>query len=460
MRILGLFFLLLWTAGSAHAQAPVRERLLYAAKESTEAWLSFDFYVDYSASNGGERSARRAIDNQIQHLYGPMGEADYVAVPKNRHEISNIRVESQGGRYFRAHYSYRGMIALQNGPNDFYEVVLPIRPSQIYNDSLNHNGYNPCTDEHYQSQGDFWYFWNPYRSEECRSLLREGEHYARVSGRVARIPNTQLTYPEYARLIRRGTDGGRVIRMDVLYGMDDPSKGRDPWSSDDINATNFRSLVQMLRNRGYRDSRVWSRQDFQGFIGLDEGSYSDPYVMELSKSTPAGIRLVTRIFFGPSGFNEDSSPFHFFLKNAMETASVFIYSGHSGLGAHLDIAAIEDRYGFRIQPSRNLYQIYFINGCTTYSYYNEMFFERKATEQDPTGSRNLDVITNGLATYFSVIDTADFYLFDAVTNWADGRGALSYQRLADATDTNNLYGVNGDEDNPTTEDHPSVLPPR
>ena len=248
--------------------------------------------------------------------------------------------------------------------------------------------------------------------------------------------------------------------MDVLFGMDDPSKERNPWNSDDINASNFRSIVELLRQRGYRDHRVWTRQDFQSFIGLAEGSYGDPYVMELTKPTPAGITLIARVFFGPSGMNEDSSPFHFFLKSAVENSSIFIYSGHSGLGAHLDLQGIESLYGFRIQPNPNLYQIYFINGCTTYSYYNEMFFQRKASAQDPRGTRNLDVITNGLATYFSVIDTTDFYLFDAVTNWADGRGALSYQRLADSSDTQNLYGVNGDEDNPTSEDHPSVLPPR
>ena len=155
LRILGSILALLSLVGSyAHAQAPRRERLLYAAKESTEAWLSFNFYVDFSSSSSNERVARRAIENQIQHLYGPMGEAEFVSVPKNRHEITNVRMEHQGGRNYRASYSYRGMIALQNGPTNQYEVTLPIRPSRIYNDSLNRSGYNPCTDDHYQSEGD------------------------------------------------------------------------------------------------------------------------------------------------------------------------------------------------------------------------------------------------------------------------------------------------------------------
>ena len=72
------------------------------------------------------------------------------------------------------------------------------------------------------------------------------------------------------------------------------------------------------------------------------------------------------------------------------------------------------------------------------------------------GSKNLDVITNGLATYFSVIDDTDYYLIDAITEWAQGGRVFSYQELADISDTNNLYGVNGDEDNPTDADDPAV----
>lgn len=56
-----------------------------------------------------------------------------------------------------------------------------------------------------------------------------------------------------------------------------------------------------------------------------------------------------------------------------------IYNGHSGLGGHLDLKAIADLQGFRIAPNKNRYQIYFFNSCTSYTYDNTTYFNRKRT---------------------------------------------------------------------------------
>lgn len=449
----------------AHS-APVKERLKYAAKNSTEAWLSFRYFVDYGASSDSEASAKRAIRKQLLHLYGPMGDGKQAGVPKGNHKLTNLRIERRNGAgaNFRAHYTYRGKIAVEKGNDADYTVILPRNPATIYQASLDRDGFNPCTDEEYQGEEDFWYFWNPVQNAACQSLLKAGVHYdvldARKHGlKLERIRNTTLSFPRYAKLVRRmGERGQKYIRMDVLFGMDDPRRGRNPWTSRDINAPNFRSIVELLEKRGFERARTWTKADFERLIR--EYEYEDPYVLEMKKETKSGITLFVRLFFGPSGIDEDSTAFHYFLKQAIETSSVLIYAGHSGLGGHLKLRILEQAYGFRIEPPRDQYQIYFMNGCTTYSYYNEMFFDRKATSADPEGTKNLEVVTNGLDTYFTVINKIDFYLFNAVANWAEGEGALSYQKLAVRSDSGNLYGVNGDEDNPTTEEDEEVQPPR
>ena len=43
------------------------------------------------------------------------------------------------------------------------------------------------------------------------------------------------------------------------------------------------------------------------------------------------------------GFDERSAPFHHFLRQSLAQSSVVIYDGHSGLGSHLDLAAMEPR---------------------------------------------------------------------------------------------------------------------
>lgn len=444
---------LVFTVSSAHA-----ERKKYVAKNSTEAILRFSFQVTYPAAADDIRTAMHFIEQQVRHLYGPMGEARYLAVPKADHRISVTKIERDWRwttrQVYTATYNYEGTIALENGPTDTYEVALPYFPTNVYSSGAVGGRY-PCTDPHYQSEGDFWYFWNP---SKAGCPLEEGKDYENVRASVERIENTELSYPEYARLVRN-VGGKRVIRIDALFGLDKAKNYRDPYKTGtkrDINASNYVNLVSWLKRKGYVVSKKWSQEEVDALLANKNEGYGKVTVEDLTLEADNGVTIVVRMFFGPSGLSEDSLPFHYFVKDAMETSSVFIYSGHSGLGGNLNLPYMEQKRGFRVQPDQSNYQLYFINGCTTYSYYNDYFFERKKSATDMAGTKNLDVITNGLATYFSVIDDTDYYLIDAITEWAQGGRVFSYQELADISDTNNLYGVNGDEDNPTDAADPAV----
>ena len=77
-----------------------------------------------------------------------------------------------------------------------------------------------------------------------------------------------------------------------------------------------------------------------------------------------------------------------------------------------------------------------------------MYFSRKATDADPRGIKNLEILTNGLATFFTVMHNTNLEVLGAVEAWASGKASVSYQALAKHVDSGNLFGVNGDEDNP------------
>ena len=126
-----------------------------------------------------------------------------------------------------------------------------------------------------------------------------------------------------------------------------------------------------------------------------------------------------------------------------------IYDGHSGLGGHLDLADIESTEQFKITPDPSRYQIYFFNSCTSYTYFNTDYFARKQTSADPRGTKNLDILANGLATAFDVMHDTNLALLRAIDAWSSGKAKTSYQELAAQIDSENLFGVIGDEDNPT-----------
>ncbi|NUM89364.1 MAG: hypothetical protein HUU37_09185 [Bdellovibrionales bacterium] len=233
--------------------------------------------------------------------------------------------------------------------------------------------------------------------------------------------------------------------------MDEAHNGRDPNSSTDENARNFRSIKKALLQRGYKNSLL-PREEMMKVIGRNvrTAPHVENFEKEVKRSGKS-YSILVQVFFGPSGIDESSTAFHGFFRDALMNSSIMMYDGHSGLGGHLDLASLEEAYGKKFQPNKNRYQIYFFNSCTSYTYYNTMYFGRKKTAADRKGTRNLDIMTNGLATYFAVMHDTNLAVVRAVEAWASGQATVSYQAIAKAIDSDNLFGVNGDEDNPTEE---------
>lgn len=430
----------------------------FTAKDSTEAKLRFSYFVEFhSDTRPTEAASRDVIDDQLTYLFGTMAADEKYAVPRGEHrtKITSIhrKVETKGeARVVKgvwvADYDYDGWIQVKKGPRTRYTVVLPRDPSQktIYDPGLDKAEKNLCTDEHYNSYGDYWYFWNP---DQSGCPLVEGEHFDRIRGTIDRIANTRKSYPEYTRLVY-GSQDAKEILLYAFFGMDDPSLGKDPTSSPDINAVTYRKVRRGLVNMGFdgkRGPQMMPPEEIQRI--LRGKKYRYPYVEVLNKRTPkADLRIV--LFFGPTGIDQTSGAFHYFYKEANETAAVMIYDGHSGLGGHLDLKAIENLHNFSLRQSSKRYQLFFFNSCTSYSYYNTVYFYRKAPRSVRLRTKSLDIMTNGLSTLFKGMDRVNLALIGAVDRWANEKNVESYQELADAMDADNLFGVNGDEDNPTT----------
>lgn len=413
-----------------------KERKLYVGSNSTEATLEFNGVVEYETTrNPQERTLRNAIESQLEHIVGPMSMTKYTAVPKGDHTVSDIKILSKKGDTLSVGYKYTGTIVLANGPKDTYDIYLPINPKKIYSSSMIGNN-NPCTDEHYQSEGDFWYFWSPER-EGCK--LKEGKDYRIVKAKIQRFANTKLSYPEYQNL----PDEKGNITIHVLFGMDDPTLNRNPLKSSDINAYNYRAFRNYLLKNGYKATQ-WTDAQVKSVAKTLDGDA--PFVETIQKG-----KLVYRFFYAPTGIDEDALGFHWFYKDALENASIMMYEGHSGLGGHLDLESIEENLGGPIKFNTKRYQILFFDSCTSYRYYNTQYFEKKVTTKDPKGTKKLDIFTNGLSTAFDAMPEASAAIAKALEkalNYAQsGNGFVSYQTLAKQIDSDNLFGINGDEDN-------------
>jgi hypothetical protein len=435
-------------SSNAYAQ---RERKLYVGSNSTEAVMTYRGEVQISSATkptAGE--VNDAITSQVQHLFGTMTAATTKAVPKGDHDITGKTVPKKvADGVWSVSYNYRDMIVLENRKPDSktYNIIVPVNPGAVFQAAMDGN-HNPCTDEHYQSEGDFWYFWNP---DQAGCKLKKGTDYVVIPANVARQPNTKVSYPEYKRLV----DKNNEVVAYVFFGLDEADHGHNPITSSDINAQNFRVIRNHIINQGY-SKKKWTDAQVQAVAKGAEGAM--PYVEDLTKDVN-GVKLVLRFYFGETGITENSTAFHWFYKDALENSSIMIYGGHSGLGGHLDLRSIEDNLTnanggetVTIRPNKSRYQIYFFDSCSSYSYYNKDYFGRKVTDRDPKGTKNLDIFTNGLATMFGSMPNSTNKTIEAVETALEyafkGEQLVTYQTLAKAIDDDNLFGINGDEDNP------------
>lgn len=443
--------ILLWGAFAswAHANGPSA----FVSKKATEARLTFTHYVELGAKQKPSLAeAKEQVEQQILHMFGPMERLSTMAAPKEDHriQINENSIERRSGTTWMIPYSYQGTIVLEKGPNKIYRFPLPVNPDKIYARGFVGQT-NRCTDPDFQAEEDFWYFWSPAEvaKDYAKCPLVEGEDFLWVDGKVDRgAAEAVTTYPEYHRL----ADSSGVIHLDLFYGMDDDTKGRDPYRSVDVNAEVYRKSAKYIRKLGIPLER-WTKEQIGEIVKLGKKD-KVPYVEQGELEFPSrNLKIRVRMFFGATGIDENSRPFHYFFRDSLENSSVMIYSGHSGLGAHLDLEAIAKLNHFRITPAKDRYQIYFFNACTSYTYYNASYFQRKrdgfrSEFIDAKGTKNLDILANGISTAFEVLHETDMVLLQAIYNYAERGTWTSYKRLAKAIDSDNLFTVNGDEDNP------------
>ncbi len=154
---------------------------------------------------------------------------------------------------------------------------------------------------------------------------------------------------------------------------------------------------------------------------------SVPVTVKIGAAAPKTSTLEILTYFGAES---DSAPH----KKAIKNSDVFIYNGHSYIG-----------YG-PLDPSRFTasdfpasYQILFIDGCVSYNYYEKDYIPLK-----PGGTRNLDLITNGLE---APSWRSGWALGQFLGKLVNGKQVSYLELLKSASATDELRVVDGELDN-------------
>lgn len=411
-----------------------RARMRFTGHLLYKAPASYTGPVSQILSNPAQREKiQELVDLQLRHMYGAFtthpGFVGNPGIPSGDYKATlqgAKEAEGRGPRRAMISYSYDDIVVFSSrlfkgGGAARIRFVLPLDPVTIYSKGFPapNSRKNLCTDEHYNSEGDFWYFWNPCR-EGCPI---SGSDLAAVQTDLSPLPVTRDTYPEYAKLY--GDNGsGNTLQISYLVGVD------EGFQSGDLGRRTFNDAFAGLKAAGFK-------------VAADAARSKKLAMSAGGKNIVIEMRLL----------NPDSVKFAEEAVRGMKNADIFMYDGHSGLGGYLDPERLAVDAGGPLNLPRNKYQIFVFQGCSTYAYYNSAYFALKKSSADPKGSRNLDIITTGIGAAFDVGAKVDVSFIKSVATGRRPSWQTIINRVHSAEGHNSaLSHVNGDEDNPDTPD--------
>ena len=262
------------------------------------------------------------------------------------------------------------------------EIPMPADLSMIYDER--------CTDEHYNSFGDYWYFWDPLTLERCQYLSKP-PHSNTVQIAVSPAPTVNADVTPRLDLLRGDNGNGKLFSIYVIHGFAESST-----QSGDEGRINFKELNDHLKETGYNETIERKTQNRPLYI----------YTKTLTLADGKEIDVEIKHLLVETGIESRSVTFAKFFKDAVENADVIVYGGHSGLGGNLDIPSLESKAGkFKFNQKKR--QIFFFDSCASYSYYLGQFSAEKTKSK-------IDVITNGLSSLFNTSEGVLEGLLDSV----------------------------------------------
>lgn len=247
------------------------------------------------------------------------------------------------------------------------EITLPYDIDQFYD--------KKCTDPHYSSPTDFWYFYDPFFGG-C-DHLRTAPLAKPVLITLKPIPQPEPQISASFKALRADNGNGDLFEIATINGF-----AENALKAKDDGRKNYEAINGWFRLQGFKEKYL--------------ASFANRPVIEFTKTLTSkeGRTIQVRVIrlLAETGIGSKNVTFAKFLRHALENSDVVIYSGHSGLGGNLDIPSLEMKSGeIQFHPKKR--QLFFFDSCSSYSY-DLGPFENKKTKG------KIDILTYALPSLF------------------------------------------------------------
>lgn len=300
-------------------------------------------------------------------------------------------------------------------------LYLPERGTQyfinLFTQTYNSGKYGECAESGHDhvDPNSFFYYYRPLK-ESCQIKNRDlGTNDLLVTMNASVLPSSRETSnkkPAYQKIWKDNELTLFIINGKYeKKGLDNSDAGIDAFE---------KTYQQFIKKFGVTNTTFDSSRPFVELL------YQLPnqkkikvrilLVGQMHLPTPQEVAIIQK-YTGPS--------------------DIVIYNGHAGLG--LSSNKLAEIATFQ----KDRYQIYFLDGCDTFSYLGKRLFER-AQKANPgkKGSEFVDTITNSMPSYFSSGPANNIHIVESMLAGTD-----TYYKLLSNLDENQRSVVDGEEDN-------------
>lgn len=306
------------------------------------------------------------------------------------------------------------------------EFPLLVDLTKIYSDDMEQykdSSLKKCTDKHYSGAEDFDYFYNPYR---CPHLALPP--YAKNATFKLRLITENRSKEDSLvpfKEISSDNENGKIVSLYFVHGFDVMPKAGSPLSR--IGRDNGYKLYKSLEKtllKDYGFERMASKKELLDFLGDESENlklYSEVslnhetqrrYFSTYAKRLNGKIWIVRSALFDTTN-KVRSQPlvsFPKFWKEAWENGDFIYFGGHSGDGASLSLDSmlknLEKGDLDDIQPSPSKTQIVFLDACSSYAHYQDLYKEKKRG--------NLHLMTYGVVSLYSAANATETKILETM----------------------------------------------
>jgi hypothetical protein len=376
-----------------------------------EMWTSQNFWLTHQ------------IENQLLYTVGELNGTNSVG-RLDRLELTDVHSVADGGLY---HVTYHARLPVAWGRLDAVPSSYTLRLPRVagttglteFTDAYSHD----CVDwsAHDVDVNSMWYYFRPDASGCTFADGDVTEAPATVS--VSDI-NTTGKYPEYDKVWEDGT-----LRVTAVFGKNEA----DSESNSDAGISAFnrfsREVRSFLDDVGYTSTPA--------DLPYNPGAENPDLVFEAQLADGRDI-VVTALLV--DNVRTAGPQFDQRYAALSRDSDIIVYSGHSGLGANIRALAQKGDW------VTGQYAIVFMNGCDTYAYVDSALADAHTAvnADDPNGTRYLDLVMNGMPSYFHSNATNVMAL---VRGLASFDAPMTFEQIFEDIDSSQVVLVSGEQDN-------------